>query len=227
MYDQKSDQVASLSDVKGGIHIKRITSILLCTICLVILHPFHTKAEKMFTETTIVDVQKRLKSLGYAVGSKSGQWSSQTENALKQFQDSRGLHSNGELTNDTLQKLYSQTITKKEIRSMAKAVHGEARGESMRGQVAVAAVILNRLESQEFPNTVSGVIYQENAFTAIQDGQYALEPNDQAYEAVYYALQGWDPTGQALYYYNPNTATSQWIFTRATITQIGGHVFAQ
>lgn len=108
---------------------------------------------------------------------------------------------------------------------MANAVHGEARGEPYEGQVAVAAVILNRVNSASFPNTVSGVIFEPGAFTAVADGQIWLEPNDTAERAVLDAINGWDPTGSALYYFNPDTATSAWIWTRPQIKQIGKHIF--
>ena len=109
---------------------------------------------------------------------------------------------------------------------LAKLVYSEARGEPYTGQVAVAAVCLNRVASPDFPNTISGVIYQPWAFTALHDGQFELEPNSTAYQAAQDALNGWDPTYGSLYYYNPVTATSQWIFTRQTVVQIGKHIFA-
>ena len=109
---------------------------------------------------------------------------------------------------------------------LAKCIHAEARGEPYVGQVAVGAVILNRVESPEFPNTISGVIYQPWAFTAVNDGQINLEPNDTAYQAAQDALNGWDPTYGCLYYYNPETATSKWIYSRQVVITIGKHVFA-
>jgi len=118
---------------------------------------------------------------------------------------------------------YSQ----RDLQLMANAVYGEARGEPYEGQVAVAAVILNRIEDPEFPNTVSGVIFQERAFTAVADGQIWLTPNERAKEAVLDALNGWDPTENALYYFNPVTATSAWIWTRPQIKTIGKHIFCE
>ncbi len=108
---------------------------------------------------------------------------------------------------------------------MANAVYGEARGEPYEGQVAVAAVIINRLKSQSFPNTIYGVIFQPVAFTAVADGQIWLTPNEKAREAVEDAINGWDPTGGCLYYFNPETATSKWIWTRTQIKTIGKHIF--
>ncbi len=110
---------------------------------------------------------------------------------------------------------------------LAKCVHAEARGEPYVGQVAVAAVILNRVEDPNFPNSIYGVIYQPWAFTAVQDGQIDLEPNETAYKAAQDALNGWDPTYGCLYYYNPKTATSQWMFNKETTLVIGQHAFAR
>lgn len=112
-----------------------------------------------------------------------------------------------------------------DLQLMANAVYGEARGEPYEGQVAVAAVILNRIEDSEFPNSISGVIFQPGAFTAVADGQIWLTPNARAKEAVLDALNGWDPTENALYYFNPVTATSDWIWTRPQIKTIGKHIF--
>ena len=112
-----------------------------------------------------------------------------------------------------------------DIKLMANAVHGEARGEPYEGQVAVAAVILNRVQSSSFPNTVSGVIFQPGAFTAVADGQIWLEPNETSKRAVMDAMNGWDPTGEAEYYFNPETATSSWIWGRPQIKKIGKHIF--
>jgi len=115
--------------------------------------------------------------------------------------------------------------SEQDLQLMANAVYGEARGEPYEGQVAVAAVILNRVEDSEFPNTVSGVIFQPLAFTAVADGQIWLTPNERAKEAVLDALNGWDPTENALYYFNPETATSDWIWGRPQIKTIGKHIF--
>lgn len=116
-------------------------------------------------------------------------------------------------------------FSQNDIQLMANAVHGEARGEPYEGQVAVAAVILNRVNSASFPNTVSGVIFEPLAFTAVADGQIWLTPNETAKRAVLDAINGWDPTNSALYYFNPDTATSAWIWTRPQIKRIGKHIF--
>lgn len=116
-------------------------------------------------------------------------------------------------------------FSRNDIKLMANAVYGEARGEPYIGQVAVAAVILNRLENDKFPDTISGVIFQPGAFTAVADGQIWLTPNETAKKAVTDAINGWDPTQGALYYFNPATATSKWIWTRPQRKQIGKHIF--
>ncbi|WP_201318470.1 spore cortex-lytic enzyme [Paenibacillus sp. EPM92] len=118
-------------------------------------------------------------------------------------------------------------LSLQDMKLMANAVHGEARGEPYIGQVAVAAVILNRVNSPSFPNTVSGVIFQPGAFTAVADGQIWLEPNETSFKAVQDALNGSDPSGGCLYYFNPATATSKWIWTRPQVKTIGKHIFCK
>jgi len=120
-----------------------------------------------------------------------------------------------------------QGFSQNDIQLMANAVYGEARGEPYEGQVAVAAVILNRLESATFPNSISGIIFEPRAFTAVADGQIWLTPNETARQAVLDAINGWDPSSNALYYFNPDTATSAWIWTRPQIKQIGSHIFSK
>ncbi|PGM56128.1 spore cortex-lytic enzyme [Bacillus sp. AFS053548] len=117
--------------------------------------------------------------------------------------------------------------TDNDIKLMANAVYGESRGEPYIGQVAVAAVILNRLTNASFPNSIAGVIYQPGAFTAVADGQINLTPNAQAKKAVIDAINGWDPTTGCIYYYNPKTATNQWIRGRPIILTIGQHIFCK
>jgi N-acetylmuramoyl-L-alanine amidase len=116
-------------------------------------------------------------------------------------------------------------LSEQDLNLMANAVYGESRGEPYVGQIAVAAVILNRVKSSSFPNTVSGVIFQPGAFTAVADGQIWLTPNDTAKKAVQDALNGYDPSGGCLYYFNPETATSKWIWTRVQVKKIGKHIF--
>src|SRR5690625_1010359 len=118
-----------------------------------------------------------------------------------------------------------QGFSQNDINLMANAVHGEARGEPYEGQVAVAAVIINRTKDANFPNTISGVVFEPRAFTAVADGQIWLEPNETSKRAVLDAINGWDPTENATYYFNPETATSPWIWTRPQIKKIGKHIF--
>lgn len=138
-----------------------------------------------------------------------------------QQQQGQGDQSGSNVTAVNVPQGYSQN----DIQLMANAVYGEARGEPYEGQVAVAAVILNRVESSTFPNTVSGVIFEPRAFTAVADGQIWLTPNETARQAVLDAINGWDPSGNATYYFNPDTATSGWIWTRPQIKKIGKHIF--
>ncbi len=116
-----------------------------------------------------------------------------------------------------------------DVQLIARAINGEARGESYEGQVAVGAVILNRVKSSKFPNTIAGVIYQSGAFTAVADGQInvPIDPNSTVVKAAQDALNGWDPTGGAIYYFNPNTATNSWIWSRPQIKTIGSHIFCK
>lgn len=164
-------------------------------------------------------VQSVLKKLGYFNMETTGYYGTITAHAVKQFQSDFGLETTGEIGPKT-----SGLIN--EVEMMAHAVYGESRGESYQGQVAVAAVILNRVESDDFPDTVKDVIFQSNAFTAVNDGQFTLQPDSVAYHAVKDALLGWDPSYGSVYYYNPQLATDQWIYSRTVTTQIGNHHFA-
>ena len=119
----------------------------------------------------------------------------------------------------------SGTYSSNDVTVLAKMIHGEARGESYIGKVAVGAVILNRVEDKKFPDSVYSVCFQPGAFDAVRDGQYYMEPDNASINAAKAALNGWDPTYGALYYWNPDTATSKWIWSRKIITQIGKHVF--
>lgn len=175
-------------------------------------------------------VQQRLKELGYYKGAIDGIFGRQTLQAVKNFQRDYGLVVDGIVGKKTLAKLGLSTgagsYSSSDVYLLAKCVYAESRGEPYVGQVAVAAVILNRVKSSKFPNTISGVVYQPYAFTAVSDGQINLEPNQTAYNAARDAMNGWDPTYGCIYYYNPATATSKWIFSRQTVVTIGKHVFA-
>lgn len=121
----------------------------------------------------------------------------------------------------------SKGLTANDIKLLAQTVHGEARGEPYIGQVAVAAVVLNRIGSSHFPNTVAGVVFQPGAFTCVSDGQIWLKPNASAYKAVRDAINGWDPALGCVYYFNPATATSKWIWSRPQVKRIGKHIFCR
>jgi len=174
------------------------------------------------------EVQVRLQELGYYNGAINGLYDDATVVAIKNFQRDNGIYVSGAVGGVTANALgiYMSEQESNDLYLLAKCIHAEARGESYIGQVAVGAVILNRVASPDFPNTIYGVIYQPWAFTAVHDGQINLEPEASAYQAATDALNGWDPTYGSLYYYNPRTATSSWIFNRQTVTVIGKHVFA-
>lgn len=173
----------------------------------------------------VYDLQHRLQQIGTFKHEMTGYFGPITKNAVIEFQKKYGLDPNGIVGPSTWNVLYNNTLSSTEIEMLAKLVHGEARGESFEGKVAVASVVLNRVDSSKFPNTVRGVIFEPAAFTAVDDGQYYTTPNKEAYRAVYYALRGWDPSEGALFYFNPKTATSDWIWSRPQIKQIDKHIF--
>ncbi len=183
------------------------------------------------TASQIQAVQQRLKELGYYDGPITGNYGPLTRAAVIKFQSDYGLNAEGYIGPQTLAMLglsdSGSSQNNSDLYLLAKCVYAEARGESYVGKVAVAAVILNRVEHPSFPNTIAGVVYQPWAFTAVYDGQINLEPDQSAYSAAQDALNGWDPTYGCIYYYNPETATSQWIFSREVVTTIGKHVFAK
>lgn len=190
------------------------------------------------------EVQRRLKLWGYYNGSVDGVFGAGTRSAVIAFQKKNGLKADGVVgkatykalgMNDAYEALAGLTssqaqgvgsFSSSDVYLLAKVIHAEGRGEPYVGQVAIGAVVLNRVRNRQFPNTISGVVYQKHAFTAVSDGQINLSPNETAMRAARDAINGWDPSGGALYYYNPAVATSAWIFDRPTITVIGKHVFA-
>ena len=188
------------------------------------------------TGSTVKTLQQKLKNWGYYKGAVDGIYGSKTKEAVRYFQRKNGLVVDGIAGPKTLSAMgisggssnnATGSYTDADITLLARLIYGEARGESYVGQVAVGAVVMNRIRSSSFPNTMSGVIYQKYAFTAVDDGQINLTPNATARKAAQDAMNGWDPTYGAIYYYNPATATSQWIFTRKTTVTIGNHVFAR
>ena len=184
---------------------------------------------------TVKTIQTKLKNWGYYNGSVDGIYGSQTTEAVKYFQRSNGLTADGVVGPATLAKLGMSTTTSgsggsassqsNSLDLLARVISAEARGEPYSGQVAVGAVILNRVEHPSFPNTIAGVVYQPGAFTCMVDGQINEPVADSAYRAAQDALNGVDPSGGAIYYFNPSTATSSWIWSRPLITVIGKHRF--
>lgn len=181
----------------------------------------------------VINIQTRLKNWDYYHGAVDGIYGWRTAEAVKEFQRKHGLTPDGICGNATLAKIglssssSSSSATSNEKTLLAMVINGEARGEPYEGQVAVGAVVLNRVKHASFPDTIAGVIYQNGAFTAVDDGQINMPIQDSCYKAAQDALNGWDPTGGAIYYYNPATATSSWIWSRPVIKQIGKHVFCR
>lgn len=177
------------------------------------------------------EIQTRLKNWGYYKGSVDGIFGSKTRDAVILFQKKNGLKADGIAGPQTLaamgiaSKSSSPSSTQSNLNLLARLISAEARGEPYTGQVAVGAVVLNRIEHPSFPDTIAGVIYQKDAFTCIADGQFNEPVAESAYRAARDALNGWDPSGGAIYYYNPKTATNQWIRKRKVVTTIGTHVF--
>ena len=177
-------------------------------------------------------IQTKLKRWGYYDGAVDGIFGSKTAEAVKYFQRKNGLTADGVVGPATLKAL-GMTVTsgspaesqQGSVDLLARVISAEARGEPYSGQVAVGAVILNRVEHPSFPNTIAGVVYQPGAFTCMDDGQFNQPVAESAYRAAREALNGSDPSGGAIYYFNPNTATSAWIWSRPLITVIGNHRF--
>ncbi len=181
-------------------------------------------------------IQDKLKRWGYYTGSVDGIYGSLTVAAVKKFQQKNGLAVDGIAGTKTLNAMGIMTSSSSggsssnnssNVNLIAKAIYGEARGEPYTGQVAVGAVIMNRVKSSKFPNTISGVIYQKGAFDAVSDGQINLNPDSTAKKAAQDALNGWDPSYGAIYYFNPSTATNKWIWSRPLTVTIGKHRFCK
>jgi len=180
-------------------------------------------------------IQTKLKRWGYYNGNIDGIYGSQTLAAVKWFQRKNGLTVDGIAGPATLKAMgiftssssSSSSTSSSNLNLLARLVYGEARGEPYTGQVAVAAVVLNRVKSSSFPNTISGVIYQSGAFDVVKDGQINLTPNSTAIKAAQDALNGWDPSYGAIYYFNPKTATNKWIWSRPMTVTIGNHRFCK
>ena len=181
------------------------------------------------TGSTVREIQTRLKNWGYYSGTVDGIYGSRTEAAVKKFQQKNGLTADGIAGPATLSALGISSggtgKSENDVALLARLISAEARGEPYSGQVAVGAVVLNRIKHPSFPSTLSGVIYQKGAFSCLEDGQFYKPVSDSAYRAARDALNGWDPSGGAIYYFNPSTATSRWIWSRPVIVVIGSHRF--
>lgn len=190
------------------------------------------------TGQEVIDIQAKLYNWGYYKGIVDGIYEYQTYQAVRSFQAKNGLPVDGITGPETLAALGLPTgvstttyavssNNNSDVNLLAHLIYGEARGEPYTGQVAVGAIILNRTRDDRFPKSIAGVIYQPGAFDAVSDGQINLDPDDTAYKAARDALNGWDPTFGCIYYWNPATATSSWIWSRPVATQLGRHVFAK
>lgn len=223
----------------------RVFSALLIVASLLISGAYFTRIDSDNTKTSITalskvgstgeevrKIQKKLKELGYLSGSVDGIYGTKTKKAVTAFQKNCGISADGICGPTTLLYLGLSSSTagsggqsSSDVWLLAKLIAAEARGESYTGQVAVGAVVLNRVNHPSFPDSVAGVIYQSGAFSCVNDSNWSVSPNATSQKAARDAINGWDPSGGAIYYYNPKTATSKWIRSRPVITTIGNHVF--
>ena len=216
--------------------------ILLATTFLIILSkiPEENEVEALSKYgsrgSEVTQIQTKLKRWGYYKGNIDGIYGSQTVEAVKYFQRKNNLVVDGIAGKNTLEAMGifnsssssgSSSSNSSDLNLLARVIYGEARGEPYTGQVAVGAVVLNRVRSSSFPNTISGVVYQSGAFDAVRDGQINLTPNSTAKKAAQDALNGWDPSHGAVYYFNPATATNKWIWSRPMTVTIGNHRFCK
>lgn len=181
-------------------------------------------------------IQSKLRELGLYSGSIDGIYGTATQKAVRQFQKNCGLTADGIAGRKTLLYLglgsgggssSAGGYSSSDVYLLARIIGAEARGESYVGQVAVGAVVLNRVRHSSFPDSIAGVVYQSGAFSAVRDSNWNVAPNDTAKKAARDAINGWDPTGGAIYYYNPAKTSNRWIRTRPVVTTIGRHVFCK
>ena len=225
---------------KRGRGLKRLLCACLCALLLALCGAPIARAAVYWGSrgTQVTQVQRKLKQWGYYDGAVDGVVGQATYDAVVRFQKKNGLTADGvvgtataaamglNFTSAVAASTSAGTSYQSDVELLARLIHGEARGEPYVGMVAVGAVVLNRVKSSSFPNTIAGVVYQSGAFDAVKDGQINLTPSEQSRRAARDALNGWDPTGGCLYYYNPSTATSSWIWTREVRLTIGDHSFA-
>ena len=211
--------------------MKKLCFILTLVLSLSVCEPCFALSKIGSRGTEVRNIQTRLKAWQYYFYTVDGIYGWRTAEAVKKFQRKHGLVVDGICGPATLAKIGlptgQSTSSANNVDLLARIINGEARGENYTGQVAVGAVVLNRVRSSSFPNTMAGVIYQPGAFTAVSDGQINKPVVQSCYNAARDALNGWDPSGGALYYYNPKTATSDWIWSRPVVARIGNHVFCK
>lgn len=224
-------------NVKKGITLFSLLLVLIMAISLGFAPMVQAAVLKQGSTGSLVKtVQQKLKNWGYYTGSVDGIYGSKTVAAVKYFQRTNGLTADGIVGSKTAAALgitlsgstgssSTSSTSNSNLYLLSCCVYGEARGESYTGKVAIAAVVLNRVKSSRFPNTISGVIYQNGAFTCVADGQINMGTNDECTRAAQDALNGWDPTYGSIYYYNPKTATNAWIRSRPVVVTIGNHIF--
>ncbi len=232
----------------------RRLSIILTSVIMIVavgfagfVHSITPRAIEVSTYTwgskgeTVRKIQQKLKQWGYMEESADGTYGYKTWDAVKKFQRKNNLKADGVAGTKTLEKLGIQATKaaaeqgqggaakagNKDVRLLAAAIHGEGRGEIYLGQVAIGAVVMNRTRHPSFPNTIAGVVYQPGAFDAVKDGQINLEPGESSLKAARDAMNGWDPTDGAIYYWNPVTAKSKWIWSVPISKKIGKHVFGK
>lgn len=225
----------------------RFTAFILSLVCVISTYTIYI--ERQENENAIMTlskigsrgeevrrIQTKLKQLGFYNGSIDGIYGSATQKAVKRFQSSVGITSDGIVGSKTLLYLGLDSssgggsygsYSSSDIWLLAKVIEAEARGESYVGQVAVGAVVLNRVESSSFPDTISGVVYQAGAFSAVTDSNWSVSPSATSKKAAQDAINGWDPSYGCLYYYNPAKTSNKWIRTRPVVTTIGSHVFCK
>ncbi|MDY4976799.1 MAG: spore cortex-lytic enzyme [Clostridia bacterium] len=210
-----------------------LSLLLLLAVFTVLLIPRYESAEVLSRYGSrgneVISIQTKLKNLGYYTGQIDGIYGPLTQSAVTRYQANFGLAVDGIAGPKTLQSLgiSSSGYSSNDLELLARCVNAEARGEPYQGQVAVAAVVLNRVKSPSFPGSVSGVVYQPGAFSSVNDGQINLEPSSSARSAAQEAMNGVDPSYGSIYFYNPSKSTSQWIFSRPVVVTIGSHVFAK
>ena len=230
--------------------LKQVFAAILCAVCITGLTAgIYIASVPEDTQTESVEVlskygsrgeevrkiQERLKKWGYYFGNVDGIYGSQTKKAVEYFQRKNGLAVDGIAGPKTLAAIgissgsssSSSSSRPNDIKLLARIISAEARGESYTGQVAVGAVVLNRVKHPSFPNTISGVIYQKGAFTAVTDGNFDKPVVDSAYRAAEDAMNGWDPSGGAIYYFNPDKTSNKWMLSLPITTTIGRHVFSR